>query len=105
MQDGPSTPAPGPGLLTDQDRKAPECVWRLRLSLGWTGPGAGLSVVSLPHLSFSLLDVVGFVSGVRRLQTHGVLLELPHLRTRGRGHGQRDQLETPGGSYTSEIKD
>lgn len=34
----------------------------------------------IPHLSFSLLDVVSFVTGVRRLQTDGVFLQLPDLQ-------------------------
>lgn len=31
------------------------------------------------HLSFSLLNVVSFISSVSRLQTNSVLLQLPHL--------------------------
>lgn len=34
------------------------------------------------HLSFSLLNVVSFISGVSRLQANRVLLKLPHLKTK-----------------------
>ncbi|TNN44820.1 hypothetical protein EYF80_044969 [Liparis tanakae] len=46
----------------------------------------------LQHLALPPLDVVGFVSGIRRLQADRVLLQLPHLHMGSEVGGQRSEV-------------
>lgn len=54
-------------------------------TINYTEPSPDVIPVSLlpdteTHLSFSLLNVIGLISSVSRLQTDSVLLQLPHLK-------------------------